>query len=107
MTQISQVANHQIIHMDDIDRIAPVKLSPLIVVKRRDARNQHITNLVLARLAHHARIPANDRGIIMPWMSMADGDDGGAELTQLLKFSRRGVLLRRERVSDNNTMLAT
>src|SRR5947207_15904297 len=107
MTQISQVADSNIIYMNDVDGIATMLLPSLIVMIGSDAGNKHITDLILARTLYHTWIPIHGHDIIMPRMIMADCDDGGADLTQLVQFSRCGALLRRERVGDNGNMLAT
>src|SRR5512142_3338773 len=97
MAQVSQMADHQIIHVNDIDGIAP-KLSPvLIVMIRGHASDQHITHLILSRTLHDTWIATNASNIVMTGMIMADCDDSGVELTQ-----PEGVtLLRRERVCDH------
>src|SRR5205085_5336494 len=93
----------QIIHMNDIDGVAP-KLSPvLIVVIRGHTGNQHIAPLILAGTTHDAWITANANNIVMTGMIMADCDNSGVELAQ-----PEGVtLLRRERVCDQGNMFAT
>ena len=103
MTQVPQVADHQIIHVNDIDGIAP-KLSPvLIVMIRGHAGNQHIAYLILPRTLHGSWVTANASNIVMTGMIMADCDDSGVELAQ-----PEGVtLLRRERVCDQGNMFAT
>src|SRR5438876_9231785 len=103
MTQVSQVTDHQIIHVNDIDGIAS-KLSPmLIVMVRGHTGNQHITNLILPGTMHDAWIASNASNIVMTGMIMADCDNSGVDLAQ-----PRGVtLLRRERVCDQGNMFAT
>src|SRR5207248_8506368 len=103
MAQVSQMADHQVIHVNDIDGIASKLSSVLIVVIRGYTGNQHVTYLVLAWTAHDTWITANASNIVMTGMIMADRDDSGVELAQ-----PEGVtLLRRERVCDQGNMFAT
>src|SRR5579875_295204 len=95
------MANHQIIHMDDIDSISTLLLTAFVIMKRGHARNQHVADLILARPAHHTRIAAHALRIVMPGMIMTDGDDGGMNLAQ------RVALLRSKRVGNQGNILAT
>src|SRR5579872_4246307 len=99
MAEVAQVTDHQIIHMNDIDCVAPALLSMLLIMIRGDAGNQHVADLVFAGAAHHARIAHDARSIIMPGVVMADGDDGGSDLAQRVSW------LRRERISDQGNVL--
>src|SRR5450755_356220 len=108
MAQISQVANDQVVHMDDVDRVAPMFLPALRIVVRGDAGDQHITDLVLTRPAHNTRTTADGGGIVVAWMVVTDGNNGGVDLAQQAECISRGrTLLRRERVGDYCRILAT
>src|SRR5579884_1209987 len=103
MAQVSQVADHQIIHVNDIDGIASKLSSVLIIMIRGYTSNQHVTYLVLPRTPHDAWVAANTSNIVVTGMIMADCDNSGVELAQ-----PEGVtLLRRERVCDQGNMFAT
>src|SRR5947209_3792733 len=103
MAQVSQVTDHQIIHVNDIDGIAPKLLPMLIVMIRGHTSNQYVTYLILPRTPHDTWVATNASNIVMTGMIVADCDNSGVELAQ-----PEGVtLLRRERVCDQGHMFAT
>src|SRR5579859_6964427 len=107
MTQISQVADHQIVHMDNIDSVATVFLPTFVIMIGSNTGNEHITNLILPRPVYNTWIPTYSCNVIMAGMVMADSDDGGVDLTQRGQFPLRGALLRRERVGNKCNIFAT
>ncbi len=86
MTQIPQVANHQVIHMDDINGIAPMLLTTMTIMIGGHAGDEHIADLILTRSPYNTGIAANGGDIVVVGVIMTDGDDGGVELTQPGKF---------------------
>src|SRR5690349_16380824 len=103
MAQISQMADHQVIHVNDIDGITSKLSTMLVIMVRGDTGNQHITNLILPRAAHDSWIASNASNIVMTGMIMADCDNSGVEFAQ----PEEVTLLRREWVCDQGNMFAT
>src|SRR5579883_2861844 len=104
MAQVAQVADHDIVHMDDINGVAAKLLAALVVVIGGDAGNQDIADLVLSWPPHNPRIPAHAHSIVMARMIMADGDNRGGKLTQ--PGSVCGASLGRKRISNQGDALA-
>src|SRR5437660_928987 len=77
MAQVSQVADHEVIHMNDIDGIASEFDAAFVIMIGSNAGNQDITDLIFAGTAHHTRITSNALGKVVSGMIMADGNDGG------------------------------
>src|SRR5579875_1799620 len=95
------MTDYYLIHMNDINGVAPQFLPAFIIVVGGNAGNQDITDLIFARTAHNIRFPSDALDIIMPRMVMTDGDDGGIDLTQ------RVARLRRKGIGDQRNILAT
>src|SRR5437667_12668464 len=99
MTQISQVTDHQVVHMDDIDRVASMFLPMCIVMIRGNAGDEYIADLVLAGSSHDTWIATHSLNIVMSRVGMAYGNNRGVDLAQQPgRIPGRGSLLRRERV---------
>src|ERR1700730_17911440 len=86
VAQVSKVTDHEVIHVNNINGIASAFRAALRVVVGGDAGNQHITDLIFAGAAHHTRIPGNGFREVMAGVVMTDGDDGGVDLAQLVRF---------------------
>src|SRR5579883_2556413 len=104
MAQVAQVADHDIVHVDDINGIAAKLLAPLIIVIGGDAGNQNVADLVFSRPPHNPWIPAHAHSIVMAWMIVADGDNRGGNLTQ--PGSICGASLGRKRIGNQGDALA-
>src|SRR5579883_3413227 len=104
MAQVAQVADHDIVHVDDINGIAAKLLAPLIIVIGGDAGNQNIADLIFSRSPHNTRIPAHAHSIVMAWMIVADGDNRGGKLAQ--PGSVCSASLGRKRISNQGNALA-
>src|SRR5579883_960354 len=104
MAQVAQVADHDIVHVDDIDGIAAKLLAPLVVVIGGDAGNQNVADLVFSRPPHNPWVPAHAQRIVMAWVIVADGDNRGGNLTQ--PGSICGASLGRKRIGNQGDALA-
>ncbi len=107
VSQVSQVTDHKVIHVNDINRIAPAFRATFCVVVGRDACNQHVADLVFSRAAHHARIPVNAFYKVVAGMVVTDGDDGGSDLAQLERFPLGLSWLRRKGIGYQGNIFAT
>src|SRR5581483_6979820 len=93
MAQIAEVAEDNVIHVDDIDRVATLLLPMLVVVIGGDACDQHIADLVFARPSHHIGFTPDPHDIVVTGVVMADGDDRGVALAQSRRLPLRGAML--------------
>src|SRR6202165_5297701 len=94
MAQVSQVTDHEVIHVNNINGIASAFRAALRVVVGGDAGNQDITDLIFAGTAHYTKIPTISPDAfheVMARVVMTDGDDGGIDLAlpYLLHFPHR------------------
>src|SRR6185312_17269354 len=95
------MANHHVIHMNDINGVTTKLLATFIIVVSRNAGNQNITDLIFSRATYNPWLPSNTLGIVMPGVVVTDGDDGGIDLTQRVPW------LRRKGIGDQSNILAT
>src|ERR1700716_2538491 len=107
VSQVAEMANNQVIHVDNINGVASVLLPTLVVVIGGNASNKDITDFILPRTTYCTRSPPYAHDIVVSWMIVTDGDDGGVDLTQAACIPLRGSLLRREWVGDQGDIFAT
>jgi hypothetical protein len=105
--QIAEMADHQVIHVNNINSVASILLPTFVVVIGCNTGNKDITDFILPRTTYSPWFPPYAHDIVMPWMVVADGDDGGVDLAQAVCVPLRGSLLRRERVGDQGNIFAT
>src|SRR5260370_35888853 len=106
MTQVSQMTNDKLVHMDDIDSIAAKLFATLIIMVRGDTSNQNVADLIFSRSLHNARITPYAQNIIMAWVVVADSHNRGRGLSQPGGFSAWRTRLGREWISNQGYILA-
>src|SRR5207237_3801281 len=101
MTEIAEMTDDDIIHVDDVDGVAPAFLATFVIVVGGDAGDQNVADFILTRATHHTWIASDARHVVMSWMVVADGDDGGTD------FPQGALGLRREWICDKTYIFAT
>src|SRR6185437_9109389 len=100
MAQVAEVAEPDILHLDDVDRVAASLPSGYAIMEGSYPRDQHAPDFILTRTLNHFRIPTYHGRVIMAWVIVADRDNFRL---QAQRRAPKGELVR---IGDQRDVLA-